>query len=79
MLLVHQFLEHSAERTPDKIALVCNGQRLTYAQVDAMANRLAHALRENGVQRGDRVILYLHNSIELVIGIFAALERVLDK
>lgn len=74
MLLVHQFLEHSAERTPDKIALVCSGQRLTYAQVDAMANRLAHALRDNGVQRGDRVILYLHNSIELVIGIFAALK-----
>ena len=74
MLLVHQFLEHSAERTPDKIALVCDGQRLTYAEIDAMANRLAHALRNQGLQRGDRVILYLHNSVELVVGIFAAMK-----
>ena len=74
MLLVHQFLEHSATRTPDKTALVCDGQRLTYTQIDAMANRLAHALREQGVQRGDRVILYLHNSVELVVGIFAAMK-----
>ena len=74
MLLVHQFLERSAERTPDKIALVCEDRRFTYKQIDTMANRLANALREHGVQRGDRVILYLNNSIELVIGIFAVMK-----
>lgn len=74
MLLVHQFLEHSATRTPDKIALVCDGQRLTYSEIEAMANRLANALRERGVQRGDRVVLFLPNGVELVIGIFAAMK-----
>jgi long-subunit acyl-CoA synthetase (AMP-forming) len=39
-----------------------------------MANRLANALRENGVARGDRVAIYLHNSVEAVIGIFATLK-----
>ncbi|MCA9935733.1 MAG: AMP-binding protein, partial [Anaerolineales bacterium] len=74
MLLVNDFLENSAARTPEKVALVYDGQRLTYAQVDAMANRMANALQANGVQRGDRVALYLPNSVELVVGIFAALK-----
>jgi len=74
MLLVNDFLELSARRTPDKAALVCAGQRLTYAQIDAMANRLAHALRDRGVERGDRVVLFLPNTVELVVGIFATLK-----
>src|SRR5687767_7380963 len=73
-LLVQDFLEHSAERLPSKTALVCDGQRLTYAQVDEMANRLAHALIAGGVVRGDRVGLFLHNSVELAVGIFAILK-----
>jgi amino acid adenylation domain-containing protein len=73
-MLVHQFLEHSADRLPDKVALICDGQRLTYADVESQANRLAHALRSQGLQRGDRVALYLPNSVELAIGIFAALK-----
>ncbi len=74
MKLVHSFLEESAAQTPDKTALVCGEQRLTYAQIDAMANRLAQALLANGVGRGDRVLLFLPNSVELVVGIFATLK-----
>lgn len=59
---------------PDKVALVCGEQRLTYAEVEAMANRLAQALVANGVSRGDRVLLFLQNSVELVVGIFATLK-----
>ncbi len=73
-LLVRDFLEHSAARLPQKVALVCEGQRLTYAQLDEQANRLAQGLIAKGVQRGDRVCLYLHNSVELVVGIFAVLK-----
>lgn len=74
MLLVQHFLEHSAARSPDKIALVCDGSQFSYGELDKMANRLAHALREQGVQRGDRVVLCLANSVELVVGIFAAMK-----
>lgn len=70
-LLVRDFLELSAARLPAKVALVCDGQRLTYAQLDEMANRLAHALVAMGVRRGDRVGLYLNNSVEAVVGVFA--------
>ena len=74
MRLVQEFLENSADRTPDKIALVCDGQRLTYADVDARANRLANAFRAHGLRRGQRVALHMPNSVELVVGIFAALK-----
>lgn len=74
MKLVQSFLEESAAKTPDKMALICGDQRLTYAQIDQMANRLAQALLTNGVQRGDRVLLFLQNSVELVVGIFATLK-----
>ncbi len=73
-MLVQDFLEHSAQRLPDKVCLVCDGQRLTYGQVDGMANRLAHALRARGVQRGDRVAIFLPNSVEAVVSIFAVLK-----
>ena len=74
MLLVNDFVEQRAARTPNKVALVCGRQRLTYAQIDKMANRMANALRDHGVERGDRVVLFLPNTIELVVGIFAILK-----
>jgi len=73
-MLVQDFLQNSAERHPEKTALVYGGQRLSYAQVEAKANRLANALRERGVRRGDRVAIYLNNSIELVVAMFATLK-----
>ena len=71
---VEEFLEDSAARTPRKVGLVANGQRLTYAAVDGMANRLAHALIQIGVKRGDRVAICLPNSVEAVVGLFAILK-----
>ena len=71
---VEHFLEKSRERFPGKEAIVCGSERLTYVELDDRANRLAHALRRIGVQRGDRVILFLENSTEAVVSIFAALK-----
>ena len=72
--LVQDILEQSAARLPDKTALVCDGVRLSYRDLDVMANRCAHALRQLGVVPGDRVGIYLQNSIEFVVGLFAALK-----
>lgn len=72
--LVRDFLEVSADRLPDKIALICDGKRLTYRELDQMADRVAQALRHLGVRRGDRVALYLHNSVEAVVGVFGILK-----
>jgi long-chain acyl-CoA synthetase len=72
--LIQDILRKNVAERPDKVALICDKQRLTYAQIDAMSNRLANAFRQNGVQDGDRILLHLLNSGELVIGIFAALK-----
>jgi len=73
-VLIHEFLRESALRLPDKVALVCRGKRYTYDWLDRAANRLAHALHELGVARGDRVTICLNNSVELVVGLFGVLK-----
>lgn len=73
-MLVQDFLQSSAERLPDKLALICGDQRLTYAQLESQANRLASALSVHGLQRGGRVVIFLNNSVEAVVSIFATLK-----
>lgn len=71
---VEEFLERSAQRTPYKTALVCQQRRLNYRELEEQSNQLAHALLEQGVARGDRVAIYLENSVEAVLSIFAVLK-----
>jgi len=71
---VERFLADSAIRYPDRVALVVGGRRFTYANLDAAASRLARALSCRGIDRGDRVVLFLENSAEAVVGLFATLK-----
>lgn len=71
---VEHFLEASARRTPGKVALVCGDRRLTYADIDRDANRLAHGLRRLGVSRGERVAIWADNSVEAVVSVWAILK-----
>ena len=73
-MLLNNFLENSAEKFPDKIAFVCQGQRLTYQQINSSANKLASGLKDFGVERGDRVAIFLENSNESVLSIFGILK-----
>ena len=73
-MLVQEFLENSAERFPDKVGLICEDQRLTYRELNEMANRVANTLQARGINRGDRVAIYLTNSIASVVGIFGILK-----
>src|SRR5947208_3843336 len=73
-MLAQEGLQNNRLIHPDKTALVCSGRRLTYAEVDAMADRLANALIDHGVERGGRVAIFLRNSVETVISIYAALK-----
>ena len=56
------FLRASAERLADKECLVFGNRRWSYGEVDRDVDRAAHALRAAGVERGDRVGIYLDNS-----------------
>jgi long-chain acyl-CoA synthetase len=71
---VESFLELSAARFPQKTALVCNRNKFTYGELETKANRLACSLIAGGIQRGDRAAIYLENSAEAVIAIFAILK-----
>jgi long-chain acyl-CoA synthetase len=71
---VERFLEDSARKYPNKVALIVGDERLTYGQIEGRANRLAHALVGAGVERGDRVVSFLPNSVEAVVAIFATLK-----
>jgi non-ribosomal peptide synthetase component F len=46
---VHQLFEEQVKRTPDRIAAVFESQQLTYAELNAQANQLAHYLQQQGV------------------------------
>lgn len=68
--LVHHMLRSSAMRTPDKEALVHGSERLAYRDVAERTAGLAQGLRDLGLQRGERVGIYLDPSIPQVLSIF---------
>ncbi len=72
--LLHDYLLSAAQRSPDKVALVCGKSRLTYAELDARSNALARLLAERGVARGDRVIVFADNTVETVISFWGVLK-----
>ncbi|GAA2015700.1 hypothetical protein GCM10009799_49830 [Nocardiopsis rhodophaea] len=67
-------VERQAARTPGSIAVVCESDRLTYAELDAAANRLAHLLRERGVRDEDVVAVALPRSTGLVVALLAVMK-----
>ena len=73
-MLVNEFLEQSVNRFPDKDALICQDRRLTFTDIDSSSNRLSNALIHYGLQRQDRVAVFLDNSIESVVSIFGILK-----
>ncbi len=68
---VHHAFEAQVARTPDAVALVCEGESLTYAQLNARANRAAHVLISMGVRPGALVGLHCRRSLDLVVGALA--------
>jgi len=62
-----------AARTPDRVAVGCGADRLTYAQLDAQANALAHLLAGRGVGRGDSVAVVVDRSPALLVAVLGTL------
>ncbi len=71
---VHELFEVQAGRTPDAVALAFNGRELSYGELNARANQLAHYLRKRGVGREALVGICLERSLEMVIGLVAILK-----
>ena len=68
--LVHQLLSETAKRQPDAVALRFQGQSLSYAALDKQVNLLAQSLLACGVQRAERVAVYLEKRFENVVAMF---------
>ena len=73
-MLVDDFLAASASRFSDKTAIVCGDRRIAYGEFDETSNRIAQALVDGGVRQGDRVAVFLENSIEAAVSIFGILR-----
>ena len=73
-MLLQNFLEDSVERFPEKVALIHRGERVTYREINERANLMAVLLQAQGIERGDRVAIFLDNSVESVISLFGILK-----
>ncbi|MFC6336712.1 amino acid adenylation domain-containing protein [Pseudomonas sp. CCM 7891] len=71
---LHGMFEGQVLRTPDALAVQAGEQRLTYAELNARANQLAHHLREQGVGPDSRVAICVERGLAMVIGLFAILK-----
>jgi len=73
-LNIADLAEHAIDAVPDRVALICGDDQLTYAQLEDKANRLAHYLQGQGVKKDDKVGLYCRNRIEIVIGMLGIVK-----
>ncbi|MCH6190946.1 amino acid adenylation domain-containing protein [Paenibacillus polymyxa] len=71
---IHQLVEEQAKRVPEATAVVFEGRRLSYAELNERANRLARTLRSVGVLPNQLVGLMARRSLETVVGILAVLK-----
>ncbi len=73
-LNIADLAEHAIDAVPDRVALICGDEKLTYAELEEKANRLAHYLQSQGVKKDDKVGLYCRNRIEIVIGMLGIIK-----
>jgi amino acid adenylation domain-containing protein len=71
---IHRLFEEQAEKSPHRIALVANGQRLTYSRFNLRVNRLARLLRSKGVQPDTLVAIVVERSLEMMVGIWGVMK-----
>jgi amino acid adenylation domain-containing protein len=71
---VHELFEMQCDRTPDRAAVRCGDHALSYAQLEARANRIAHQLRQHGAHRGTLVGIALDRGVDMLATVLAVLK-----
>jgi len=72
--LIHEIFEEQVQTAPEAVAVVYEGQSLTYAKLNRRANQLARYLRDNGVGPDQLVAICLERSLDMVIGVLGILK-----
>ncbi|HYK20380.1 MAG TPA: amino acid adenylation domain-containing protein, partial [Pyrinomonadaceae bacterium] len=73
-LALHELFERQAAATPDAVALIFQGERLSYQELNRRANQLAHFLHALGLKRGARVGICLERTPEMIAGLLGILK-----
>jgi amino acid adenylation domain-containing protein len=71
---IHELFEEQAQRTPDAVAAVFEGQQLTYQELNTRANQLAHYLKRQGVGSEVLVGICVERSLEIIVGLLGILK-----
>jgi amino acid adenylation domain-containing protein len=72
--LAHDYFEEQVDRVPDRIAVQHGTRYLSYAELEARANRLAHTLRARGIRQGSMVGIALARSVDMLAALLAVLK-----
>ncbi|MEK4732085.1 non-ribosomal peptide synthase/polyketide synthase [Paenibacillus sp. FSL L8-0641] len=71
---IHQLFEEQAEKNPDHVAVVFEGKKLTYSELNKKSNGLAHVLRAKGVKPDSIVGILAERSLEMIVAILGVLK-----
>ncbi len=68
---ISELLARNARKFPKKEAFVSNNKRYTYLEVEVKVNKLANSLRQHGIEKGDKVIIFTPNTMDFIYPYFA--------
>ena len=71
---LHEIFETQADARPSATAVLFDGQKTSYAQLEERSNRLAHYLRHKGLKSGSFVGILLHKSVDAYVALLAVLK-----
>lgn len=71
---IHKRFESQAEKTPDNPALVSNGEKLTYSELNEKANKIANALIKKGIKPKSNILVMIHRNSDLIASILGILK-----
>ena len=77
---IHDIFDENAQRHPERLCVVetksskTPRREFTYNQIFRASNQVAHHLIENGIERGDVVMIYAHRGVDLVVAVFGVLK-----
>ncbi|WP_254710139.1 non-ribosomal peptide synthetase [Streptomyces lunaelactis] len=71
---VHELFEQQTDRTPDTVALTCEGTQISYGELNARANQLAHHLIDRGIKAEDLVTVCVDRGPDMIVALLGVMK-----